>query len=69
MVKTASDKDNQIIGALKRKHPKATKVERNECGDYDVTIEWLPDGWHDEIMTYAFVNGRLRYIGSTEIMY
>jgi hypothetical protein len=58
--------NSNIENALRKIHPDATSIEKNEHGLWDVSIVEL-DGYFEEIHTYALEGRRLVHVGSTEI--
>jgi hypothetical protein len=58
----------EIRKALAKKFPEATKIAKNEFGDWNVTFE-MSEGWFEEIHTFAFSKGKLKHIGTTTFEY
>ena len=50
----------KIIAALRKEHPRATEIAKNEFGDYDVRY---CDEFLEETHTYALYKGKLLYVG------
>jgi len=56
--------DKNIKKTLQKLHPDATKISKDRFGNWDVLIEYDPEGYFEETITYKLEGSKLRYIGT-----